>query len=368
MITLLYLIIISHVKDREKYLPIFFNKLLENKITPSIIIILMNNEGHQYFDFEYLRKIHKNNKKKQKKNLLCKSHIFNNRNPPTKNLAISNIDVKIKDLANEEENIKEIIITKIAQIKHKHDFESDDIYGDYHCKDNVCSELFEKTKCFYGKFDFLITLLYLIIISHVKDREKYLPIFFNKLLENKITPSIIIILMNNEGHQYFDFEYLRKIHKNNKKKQKKNLLCKSHIFNNRNPPTKNLAISNIDVKIKDLANEEENIKEIIITKIAQIKHKHDFESDDIYGDYHCKDNVCSEYMSFYIDSNILNKECDKYENIINPKYIINDLFTKILEENNLFIFPNDKMIDDIKQIAMYDQLYFHIGYFRNDDN
>ena len=247
---------------------------------------------------------------------------------------------------------------------------------EHHTKKNILIEsnlkklykLFEKTKCFYGKFDFLITLLYLIIISHVKDREKYLPIFFNKLLENKITPSIIIILMNNEGHQYFDFEYLRKIHKNNKKKQKKNLLCKSHIFNNRNPPTKNLAISNIDVKIKDLANEEENIKEIIITKIAQIKHKHDFESDDIYGDYHCKDNVCSEYMSFYIDSNILNKECDKYENIINPKYIINDLFTKILEENNLFIFPNDKMIDDIKQIAMYDQLYFHIGYFRNDGN
>ena len=209
-------------------------------------------------------------------------------------------------------------------------------------------KLFEITKCFYGKFDFLITLLYQIIVSQTKYKKEYLSDFLNKLQDNKITPSIIILLMYNDKHQHLDFEYLKEIYK----------LDKSQIF----VDLISFARNSIYNTTSGLYDENENNKEIIITKIKKIEHEHEFESDDIYGDYHCKNNDCCGYMNFYIENNLGNKE---HDNVINPKYIINNLFKNILEENSLFIFPNNNMINEINQIAMYDELYFKIGYFQN---
>ena len=51
-------------------------------------------------------------------------------------------------------------------------------------------------------------------------------------------------------------------------------------------------------------------------------------------------------------------------NILNPKYIINKILKKILGKNSLFIYPYEDVNQDIYQIALLDELYFKIGFFK----
>jgi uncharacterized protein YggT (Ycf19 family) len=57
-------------------------------------------------------------------------------------------------------------------------------------------ELFKKTDGYYGKYDFLITLLFEIVSSKYNNN-KYTDLLIQKLEDQKILPSIIIILMYN---------------------------------------------------------------------------------------------------------------------------------------------------------------------------
>ena len=64
-------------------------------------------------------------------------------------------------------------------------------------------KLLVKTKGFYGKFDFLVTLLYQVISSRqIKEKEgqnKFAEVVMNCLFKERVFPSIIIILMNNHN-------------------------------------------------------------------------------------------------------------------------------------------------------------------------
>ena len=69
-------------------------------------------------------------------------------------------------------------------------------------------------------------------------------------------------------------------------------------------------------------------------------------------------------MSFTIQKSEKDKK-DVYF-IYNPRYIIIDNLKKILDNNSLFIYPYEGVNDDICQIAVLDQLYFQIGFFKDE--
>lgn len=195
-------------------------------------------------------------------------------------------------------------------------------------------KLFEKTKCFYGKFDFLISLLFQILFYHQsnEDYTQYTSSLLTKLEEENILPPIIIILMFNDNVS----PIYNIIKKNHDKKENMN--------NNNN-------------------NNYEPIKETLIYDIERNHHKHHYDiMNGINNNYICEDEECSDILSFSIRQN---KDEDKMYNIvINPKYLIIKLLKKIVDNNSLFIHTyNDK--NDIYEIAMLDELYFKIGFFSN---
>ena len=176
--------------------------------------------------------------------------------------------------------------------------------------------LFTQTKCFYGKYNFITTLIYLILIIYTPLKIEYIERFIYSLQELKNVPSLILILLYNNN---IEFKLIKK-------------------------------------------SEIKPFKEKKILYLEKIRHKHEFELEKILGNFICKNEECQEYMGFYIVNNIKNKK--DYQNALNPIYLIEKLLDKI-EENNTLIFPDIDNMDDIQQISIWDEIYFNIRFFRD---
>ena len=179
--------------------------------------------------------------------------------------------------------------------------------------------LFTKTKCFYNKYNLIIIIIYLILIIYEPLKIQYFERFLYSLQELKNVPSFILMLLYNNNIHY-------KL--NNKK--------------------------------------DEKYKEIKILFLEKKYHKHKFDIETLSGHYICKDKECEDesvYMWFDIVNNITNKKSQ--QNALNPIYLIKKLLNKIEKENSLFISDIEN-IDDIEQIAIWDEIYFDIRFFRSN--
>ena len=233
-------------------------------------------------------------------------------------------------------------------------------------------KLFNITKGFYGKFDFLITLLFQIISSrqYKKNNYKdYTNILIEKLKEEQILPSITVILMYNH-EKSLDFRYIKKYMEKDDKKNKINNhldLSKTIMVPQKNEDKSQYKKYNSNIDHNEFKINKELNKEIIIYNIERKKHEHNYNiMDEINGDYNCENykiSGCSDILCFSIEKNKDNVE-DYY--LINPRYIIIRILKNILDNNSLFIYPYTEYNDDIYQIAMIDELYFQIGFFKNN--
>ena len=198
----------------------------------------------------------------------------------------------------------------------------------YHINDNSLTdkkklELYSKTlnlmvetKGFYNKFNFLISILYEILITNKLIFEKYRILFVEFLQEFKIIPTTTIFLEFNTKVNFFD-----------KIKQKK----EKFIF-----------------KISDL---------------HQInKEEHHFElENDSYSDYYCTDKNCDDPLFFsYID--IYGEKKNKI--LKNPDKILRNIFNEInkrrtfdIENINNFYYT---WFDDLAQISFFAKIYFNM--------
>ena len=224
-------------------------------------------------------------------------------------------------------------------------------------------ELFKKTDGYYGKYDFLITLLFEIVSSKYNNN-KYTDLLIQKLEDQKILPSIIIILMYNHKISLnfrtikLYIEQSNRINKNiNKLEQRANL---NFLGNNE----ENTKIKKLKTILIEKFEKVHTIEEISIYNIEREKHEHNYNiMDGINDDYNCENKNCPIILNFSIQKN-------KDDNkdiclLLNPRYIIIKLLKKILENNSLFIYPyEDELNEDINQIAMLDELYFQIGFFK----
>ena len=98
------------------------------------------------------------------------------------------------------------------------------------------------------------------------------------------------------------------------------------------------------------------------------KHEHDYDimkEDEIYGDYHCSKGCDNNFLSFAIEKREFGGIIEDFF-LCNPRYIIRRILQNIVEKNSLFIYPYNEYNDDIYQIAMLDELYFKIGFFKGD--
>ena len=215
-------------------------------------------------------------------------------------------------------------------------------------------QLLVKTKGFYGKFDFLVTLLYQLISSRqIRDStKKFSELTMNCLTKNCIIPSILVILMNNHNI-FMDFRVIKKVLEKNSR-IKKNIKNKSVIFNENQKSFYN-------------SKNYEPIKEYLITKIERMEHKHEYELlKGINDDYICKEK-CGEILGFKIQLKEGDKNINEYNDFVNnPRYIIIKLLKKIVENKSFFIHSYGD-IYDISQIAMLDELYFKLGFFKEKD-
>ena len=177
--------------------------------------------------------------------------------------------------------------------------------------------LFTRTKCFYGKYNFITTLIYLILIINQPLKIEYIERFIYSLQELKNVPSLILILLYNNNIEF------------------------------------------------NLINDDNNQKfsEKKILYLEKIKHIHPFDIDSLSGYFICKNEECQEYMWFNIVNNIKHEKVK--ENGLNPIYLIKKILNKIEEKNSLIIEEIDN-IDDIQQIAIWDEIYFEIRFFRDD--
>ena len=223
-------------------------------------------------------------------------------------------------------------------------------------------ELFKITKGYYGKYDFLITLLFEIVSSHGSDT-KYANLLIKKLEEEKILPTIIVILMYNHDIS-LNFRGIKEyFEESNKRNKMINKIEQRKSFNN-------FDLVNFELKkymterIKKKEQKEE-VDEISIYSIERNKHEHKYNIlEGINNDYNCENKDCQDILSFTIQKS-KNGIKDVYL-IYNPRYIIINLLKRILDNNSLFIYPYDGHKDDIYQIVMLDQLYFQIGFFLDE--
>ena len=210
-------------------------------------------------------------------------------------------------------------------------------------------KLLIKTKGFYGKYDFLVTLLYEVISSRQlrddKGQKKFSELFMNCLFRGRVFPSIIIILMNNHNIS-MDFRVIKKnIEKNTK--IRKNIKNQTMVLSESN---------------KSFYQNYEPIKETLIYNLERKPHRHEYELfSGINDDYNCKEK-CGEILGFKIkikkdDKNLVD------DFVINPRYIIIKLLKRIVDNKSLFVHSYNNL-NDIFQIAMLDELYFQIGFFR----
>ena len=178
--------------------------------------------------------------------------------------------------------------------------------------------LFTKTKCFYGKYNFITTLIYLILSSYIPLKLEYKERFIYSLQELKDVPSIIIFLLYNKGIEF------------------------------------NLYQKNNDNKV---------FKEKKIVYLKKKKHKHKFELEKLSSNFVCVDNNCQEYMWFdLVNSDKDEKIC---ENALNPICKIEDILEKIKEKNSLILNDIDNW-DYIYQVVILDEIYFNLRFFRDD--
>jgi len=213
-------------------------------------------------------------------------------------------------------------------------------------------QLLIKTKGFYNKFDFLITLLYMIISCQQVKRQKqkkFVDLLMSFLSNNKIIPSIIIILMNNHNIT-LDFRVIKKnIEKNSK--IKKSRLNQTEYFS--------------EGSQSFYRNNYEPINEHLIYSLEKKEHEHEYDIlSRINDDYICEQK-CGEILGFKIK--VKKEDNEIYEFVNNPKYIIIKLLKQIIKNKSLFIYSFGNL-NDIYQICMLDELYFKIGFFRDTEN
>ena len=212
-------------------------------------------------------------------------------------------------------------------------------------------QLLVKTKGFYGKCDFLVTLLYEIISSKQirgEKQKKFCELFMNCLFKEKVIPSIIIILMNNHNIS-LDFTVIKKVIEKNTK-IKKRIKNKTVIFSG---------------SFKNFYQNNECTKEYLIYNIQKKEHEHEYDLvNGINDDYICEER-CGDVLGF----NIQLKEGDQpnLEFVHNPRYLIIKYLKKIVKNKSLFDFSFGDL-NDIYQIVMLDELYFKIGFFRDKKN
>ena len=187
----------------------------------------------------------------------------------------------------------------------------DDLYG-------KLLKLFVKTRCFYGKANFIITLMYLILAINKPLFLKHFESFYLYLQGIGRPPSIIVFILYN---------------------------------------------NNISFNIYNEDNKEE-AKEIKITKLEKIKHDHNFIIDNDSEFYYCEnDPICQQYLNYDVCENITNQN---YETrVYNPIYFLEEILY-IIEKNKSLISSKFDKIEDIVQIAIYDDLYFNCGFFRKE--
>lgn len=183
----------------------------------------------------------------------------------------------------------------------------------------IVLNLFKETKGFYNKYNFLISILYEIIISNHEICNKYKNEFIQSLNEYKIIPTTTIFL-----------EYNNKI---------------------------------------DLTNNDLYEKEKLIFNISDLKQvneeNHNFEFfKEIYSDYLCSDKDCNFPLYFsYVDD--IGEE--KEEILKNPHIILLNICNKIRERGsfeikNINYFYN-KWFEDLIQISFLAHLYFNLELF-----
>ena len=208
-------------------------------------------------------------------------------------------------------------------------------------------QLLVKTKCFYGKFDFLITLLYQVISirqMRSKGQTKFINLIMDYLFKEKVFPSLIVILMNNHNIS-MDFRVVKKnIEKNTK--IRKNIKNQTVILSETN---------------QSFYINYEPIKESLVYSVEKKQHEHEYDLfTGINDDYSCKER-CGEFLGFKIKT----KKEDEgiYEFVNNPRYIIIKLLKRIVDNKSLFVHSYNNF-NDISQIVMLDELYFKIGFFK----
>jgi len=177
--------------------------------------------------------------------------------------------------------------------------------------------LFTATTCFYGKYNFISTLIYLILTSNQLLKLEYIEQFIYSLKELKNVPSIILFLLYNNRIEF-------------------------NLYNN-------------DTK--------EEYKEDKINYLKIVPHKHSYDIDSLGNDFRCVDKDCENIMQFEIQNNTQTKKSIEYA--INPKYLINEILDKIEEKNSLII-PEICNMYYIQHVSMLDEIYFNCQFFRDD--
>ena len=178
--------------------------------------------------------------------------------------------------------------------------------------------LFTKTKCFYGKYNFITTLIYFILSSFVPLKMEYKERFIYSLQELKDVPSIIIFLLYN---------------------------------------------NNIEFNLCSINNTKSSFKEKKILYLKEKKHEHKFELEKISSNFVCVNNQCQEYMWFDLVNN--DKDEKICENALNPIFKIEEILEKIKNKNSLILDCIDKW-DYIYQVCILDEIYFNIRFFRDE--
>ena len=178
-------------------------------------------------------------------------------------------------------------------------------------------ELFTKTTCFYGKYNFITTLIYLILTSNQSLKQEYIERFIYSLKELKNVPSIILFLLYNNRIEF------------------------------------NLCNNNI----------QEEYKENKISYLKKISHIHSYDIDSLGNDFRCVDKECENILQFEIQNNVQTQKVIEYA--INPKYLIKEILDKIEEKNSLII-PEICNMYYIQHASMLDEIYFKFLFFRDD--
>ena len=229
-------------------------------------------------------------------------------------------------------------------------------------------QLFIETKGFYGKYDFLITLLFLIFSNKQfnKDNQQEINLFIKQLENENILPPLITILMYNHNLS-LDFRIIKKFLEHNRKINKNVALnsSKTSLFENYEKRKKISVFKSLVNRNESYINYEPS-KELLIYEIERNWHDHEYNiMDGINDSYNCNNPDCNEILSFNIRQGTDGEEMTEYVN--NPRIILIKILKIILYNNSLLIYSyND--YDDICQIVMLDELYFKIGFFKTPEN